>query len=84
MREFTLHQAESSEGTFAFAAVRRVVANWWKRRSLRRLCDLDDHLLADIGLTREELDLALHLPLTINPCWELSRRRMLSRGMRHG
>lgn len=83
MREFILHQAESNEGTFAFAVVRRVVTNWWKRRTLRKLQDLDDHLLFDIGLSREELEAAVRLPLTVDPLWEFSRRRM-TRGVRHG
>jgi uncharacterized protein YjiS (DUF1127 family) len=83
MREYMLHQAEACERTFAFAAVRRVLGNWWKRRTLRRLQDLDDHLLFDIGLTRDEIDRALRLPLSIDPVQEFSRRR-IPRGVRLG
>jgi uncharacterized protein YjiS (DUF1127 family) len=75
MREYMLHQAEAYERTFAFAAVRRVLRNWWKRRTLRKLQDLDDHLLYDIGLTRDDIDRALRLPLSIDPIGEFSRRR---------
>jgi uncharacterized protein YjiS (DUF1127 family) len=32
------------------------------RRELRRLIDLDDHTLADIGLTRSDLHAALSAP----------------------
>jgi uncharacterized protein YjiS (DUF1127 family) len=84
MRELILHQAESHEGTFAFAAIRRMVVNWWKRRTLRKLQELDDHLLCDIGLTREELETALRLPLSIDRSWEFSRRRRVRGGVRHG
>jgi len=83
MREYMLHQAEAYERTFAFAAVRRVLRNWWKRRTLRKLQDLDDHLLYDIGLTRHDIDRALRLPLSIDPIGEFSRRRT-PRGVRLG
>ena len=83
MREYMLHQAETHERTFAFAAVRRILGNWWKRRTLRKLQDLDDHLLYDIGLSRDEIDRALRLPLSIDPFGEFSRRRR-PRGMRLG
>jgi uncharacterized protein YjiS (DUF1127 family) len=83
MREYMLHQAEAYERTFAFAAVRRVLRNWWKRRTLRKLHELDDHLLYDIGLTRDEIDWALRLPLSIDPIGEFSRRRTL-RSVRRG
>jgi uncharacterized protein YjiS (DUF1127 family) len=75
MREYMLHQAEAHERTYAFAAVRRALSNWWKRRTLRKLQDLDDHLLFDIGLTRDDIDRALRLPLSIDPIGEFSRRR---------
>jgi uncharacterized protein YjiS (DUF1127 family) len=83
MREYMLHQAESDERTFAFAALRRIVGNWWKRRTLRKLRDLDDHLLYDIGITRDELEFALHLPLSVDPMREFSRRSR-THGLRHG
>jgi uncharacterized protein YjiS (DUF1127 family) len=83
MREYMLHQAEALERTFAFAAIRRVLGNWWKRRTLRKLKDLDDHLLYDIGLTRDEIDRALKLPLSIDPVGEVSHRR-IPRRMRLG
>ena len=77
MRDYILHQARSHEGTYAFPAIRRVVANWWKRRTLRQLRDLDDYLLHDIGLTRDEISAALRLPLDIDPVAELNRRSRL-------
>ena len=83
MRDYILHQAEAYERTFALAALRRVLRNWWKRRTLRKLQDLDDHLLYDIGLTRDEIDHALRLPLSIDPIGEFSRRRT-PRGVRLG
>jgi uncharacterized protein YjiS (DUF1127 family) len=75
MREYIMHQAESLRGTFAFATLRRVALNWWKRRTLRKLRDFDDHMLADIGLTRDELEDVLRMPLSLDPDWEFLRRR---------
>ena len=74
MREYMMHQAKSLSGTFAFANLRRIVLNWWKRRSLRKLRDLDDYLLADIGITRDDLEEVLRMPLTLDPSWECVRR----------
>ncbi|MBP1850503.1 DUF1127 domain-containing protein [Rhizobium halophytocola] len=41
------------------AVLTRVAGRWQmivNRRAAQRLCDLDDHALADIGLTRSDLD----------------------------
>jgi uncharacterized protein YjiS (DUF1127 family) len=74
MREYMIHQAESLSGTYAFATLRRIVLNWWNRRALRRLRGLDDYLLADIGITRDDLEEVLRMPLTLDPSWECVRR----------
>jgi uncharacterized protein YjiS (DUF1127 family) len=42
------------------------------RRELRRLIDLDDHALADIGLTRSDLHAALSAPPWRDPTKGLS------------
>jgi uncharacterized protein YjiS (DUF1127 family) len=44
------------------------------RRELARLADLDDHMLADIGLTRSDLHLAHCEPLWRDPTSILERR----------
>ena len=71
MREYILSQAESLERTHAFPTFRRIVRNWWKRRSLRKL---------------EDLDLAHKLPSDVYPISEIGRQARLetfSRGVRH-
>jgi uncharacterized protein YjiS (DUF1127 family) len=86
MREFILTQAESLERTYVFPALRRTVRNWLKRRKLRKLEELDDHMLMDIGVTRAELVYAQKLPLDIDPIGEVGRQARLetySRGLRH-
>ena len=86
MREYILTQAQSREQSHAFPALRRTIGNWLRRRSLRKLEDLDDHMLMDIGLTRAELIYAQKLPLDIDPIGEIGRLLRLepySRGLRH-
>lgn len=45
-----------------------------RRRRLYRMLRLDDHLLDDIGITREELLWAIDLPLGVNAALELHER----------
>ena len=45
------------------------------RRSVARLSEFDDRMLADIGLSRQDVDWALHLPFSADPSRELEARR---------
>jgi len=74
MREYTLTQAMGQDAAHAFAGARRVLANWFRRRRLRRVDDLDDHILQDIGISRDDLRAALRLPLSVDPVWEVQRQ----------
>ena len=47
---------------------------WKERRHLRKLTELDDHLLADIGVRRDDVAWALNLPFSHEPFTELQRR----------
>jgi uncharacterized protein YjiS (DUF1127 family) len=54
--------------------------NWRARRSVRNMLELDDRMLADIGVRRDEVAWASQLPLAVNAALELeaaafSRRR---------
>jgi uncharacterized protein YjiS (DUF1127 family) len=40
---------------------------WKRRRQVARLVEFDDHMLADIGLTREDVREALDLPFSHDP-----------------
>ncbi|HKA79184.1 MAG TPA: DUF1127 domain-containing protein [Xanthobacteraceae bacterium] len=53
---------------------RGFVAGIKHRRDLSRLADLDDHMLADVGLTRSDLYLAYYEPLWGDPTSILERR----------
>ena len=76
----------AASSRFEFAApVLRHLANWRARRKLSRIGALDDHLLHDIGLTREDLALTLSAPLDVDPVGEIYRLRRPApvRGERH-
>ena len=79
MREYVLFQAERAEFSQAFPVLRRLVANWRKRRRLRDLRHLDDHVLADIGVSRADVAAVLSQPLSVDPAWELERRARVHR-----
>jgi uncharacterized protein YjiS (DUF1127 family) len=83
MRDYILNQAESVDKTFTFPALNRIVANWRKRRQLRQLEQLDDHVLMDIGLTRDELIRVQRSPLGVDPVLELLNVKPMIRGLRH-
>ena len=54
-------------------AVAAYARNALRRRRIKRLVDLDDHLLDDIGVTRHEVEIATRLPFTHDPTVELRR-----------
>lgn len=74
MREYALATALNQDAAYPFAALRRAFRNWLSRRRLRQVDELDDHILRDIGLSRDELRTALSLPLAVDPVQELQRR----------
>jgi uncharacterized protein YjiS (DUF1127 family) len=81
MRNYALFEAEA-RGLLPshLGRLKALWRNWRARRHVRSLADLDDRLLHDIGVTREEVDLASHLPLAINAAIELERRARIRRG----
>jgi uncharacterized protein YjiS (DUF1127 family) len=53
--------------TDLFGALRSVLRNWSRRRQVRRLLEVEDDLLADIGLQRPDLRRALQEPIFRDP-----------------
>ena len=74
MREYALHRAESlgEFGIVSFA--RRLVRNWKAKRRIVALGNFDDYMLTDIGITRDEVQWAAGLPLTVNAAVALEER----------
>ena len=84
MRDYIFHQAHSRDRTFAFPKLRRLVRSWLAKKKLRRLEQLDDYMLNDIGMSRGDLRHALRLPYDIDPITEMERLRdqRIRRGIR--
>jgi uncharacterized protein YjiS (DUF1127 family) len=74
MREYALHQASQEFHGLLLGNLRRAAKNWFKRRMVRQVQDLDDYILKDIGLSRDDVTQALGLPLAYDPILELQRR----------
>jgi uncharacterized protein YjiS (DUF1127 family) len=74
MREYALNQAISrgEYGVVSFA--RRLLRNWKAKRRVVALGTFDDYLLKDIGITRDEVQWAAGLPLTVNAAVALEER----------
>jgi len=84
MREFALHEAEHRDAGWPFGVIGRLARNLWRRRTLHRLALLEDHVLADIGLSRHDVMSAMRLPLSVDPLYEMERlaHRRKPRGIR--
>ncbi len=74
MRDYALSRAASAEATGGLASFNGLLRNWMTRRAVGRLDRLDDYLLRDIGVTREEVQWAAGLPLSINAALALEER----------
>ena len=74
MRDYALSRAEAAEATGSASMFGELIRNWRARRAVARLDRLDDHMLRDIGITREDLAWAAGLPLTVNAALALEER----------
>jgi uncharacterized protein YjiS (DUF1127 family) len=74
MREWTLTQAIAIETFPPRPFFSRLWRNWQARRALRRMLDLDDRMLADLGVTPADIRWAAGLPLNRNGMVELEER----------
>ena len=52
------------------------------RKTLQTLVALEDHMLRDIGVPRSELDRLMKMPLSVDPLWELERRKCVTSSRR--
>lgn len=70
-------RSRTSFGSTLFALLRRAADlpyAWQQRRQIGELGGLDDHMLADIGLTRHDLTSALAQPLFVDASEILASR----------
>lgn len=52
----------------------RTYHNWKTRGQVRNLAHYESRMLDDMGVTRDEVLWAAHLPLNLNAAWELRHR----------
>lgn len=74
MRDYVLNQAISRGEYGIVSLLRRVTRNWKAKRRIAALGSFDDYMLRDIGVTREEIQWAAGLPLTVNAALALEER----------
>ena len=74
MRDYALNQAISRGEYGIVSLLRRVTRNWKAKRRIAALGGFDYYMLRDIGVTREEIQWAAGLPLTVNAAVALEER----------
>lgn len=86
MRDYALHQAQVAGNMPGAGLIEKLLRNWLARKAVRRLERLDDHLLRDIGASREDIRWAVSLPLSANAALALQERQRehLAKGANHG
>ena len=57
----------------------RIAENWQARRSVRKLLNMDEYMLRDAGTSRNDVEWAIGLPLTVNAALALEERSRVSR-----
>ena len=74
MRDYMLNQA-ISQGEYGLVSfLHRLTRNWKAKRRIAALGNFDDYMLQDIGVTRDEVQWAAGLPLTVNAAIALEER----------
>ena len=86
MRQAAIMIASQSNAEPIWRAAVDAIASplrWWKRRrTMVRLIDMDDHLLADIGLNRDDVKDIRNLPIGINADLVLQERALRRSGVK--
>ena len=73
MEDFIARELNNRQAYGALTWVVTMINNWKARREMRKLMDMSDLHLRDIGLSRHELLAELNRPLTAN--WDFERQR---------
>ena len=82
MRDYVLSRAIAA-GEMGGWSVSRFLRRWRARRSIRKLTEFDDYMLADIGVSRSDARWAAGLPLTVNAAIALEERAWQKRPSAH-
>ncbi len=74
MRDYAITRAVFHDEANAPSIFHRLLRNWKARRRVANLQNFDDHMLADIGVTRDDVQWAQGQPLTVNAALALEER----------
>lgn len=74
MRNYALHQSQSFDSYADSGILAKFLRNWRAHRAVVRLQLLDDYMLRDIGVSREEVVWASQLSLQENASIALDER----------
>ncbi|WP_119389969.1 DUF1127 domain-containing protein [Taklimakanibacter lacteus] len=74
MRDYALNRAIFDDRIGNRSLFSRLFHNWKARREVNQLASFDDFMLADIGVSRADVDWAANLPLTTDPTEALENR----------
>ncbi len=77
MRDYALNRAIFEDRIGNRSLFSRLFHNWKARKEVSHLSEFDDFMLADIGVSRADLEWAARLPITIDPAKALEDRSVL-------
>ena len=74
MNDYAHHQANVSSSLEGEGILSRLIANFHARRTVKQLHQMDDYMLRDMGVTRDEINWASSQPFYVNAANALEDR----------
>ncbi len=74
MNDYAHHQATVSGSLEGEGIISRLIHNFQARRTVKQLSQMDDYILRDLGVTREEINWAYSQPFYVNAANALEDR----------
>ncbi len=74
MNDYAHHQAQVSGSLEGEGIISRLIHNFQARRTVKQLSQMDDYMLQDLGVTREDIYWAYSRPFYVNAANALEER----------
>jgi uncharacterized protein YjiS (DUF1127 family) len=74
MKDYAHHQAQVSGSLEGEGIISRLIHNFQARRTVKQLSQMDDYMLRDLGVTREDIYWAYSRPFYVNAANALEER----------
>jgi uncharacterized protein YjiS (DUF1127 family) len=74
MNDYAHHQAQVSGSLEGEGIISRLIHNFQARRTVKQLSQMDDYMLRDLGVTREDICWAYSRPFYVNAANALEER----------